>query len=526
MAFRIASRALYNTATFASRSASFSKLCPSVTSSPVARMAQTPFMYMPKAGIRIKKPEAGTPNRSEQPGMNHKEDPKDTSSEQPQKKKQETLEQEPEDAQGMDLLAQALAAQKRREAEAAAGSAGQAGGSQAAGDEGMDPAEAERLRKWKEAAEEEERKQMARSGRIMLGSLLLMVTGGFIYLGMPDETQQLDADEPFFKNHHKRAWENLKKMRTTINSPTLEKLLPDPLPAPYQRALTLCVELNDALSHLEWDKSEGWRIATRPGVKQFLTNLGRYYEVVIFTNSPGYLAEPVCQALDPHFFYAMYRLYRDHTKLIDGVYVKDLSQLNRDLSKVIVMDVNPESYKLQPENGVQLKPWKGERGDRELRKMETFLEELYVFMTMYGIEDVRPVLQIVNTINPHDPAAAWETYKQRAREEFNKREQEHEAQTKPVAKSWLSSLLGGGVQQQPKPLNVIDQIEAIAREERALAIKDAEAMKKQMDEIQAQQEAFIKKQMEENKNKGLKFWDYMNGAGMPAPPGEQPPAAA
>lgn len=239
----------------------------------------------------------------------------------------------------------------------------------------------------------------------------------------------------------------------------------------------------------------------------------------------------------------MYRLYRDHTKLVDGIYVKDLSQLNRDLSKTVVLDINPESFKLQPENGLQLKPWKGERDDGELKKLETFFEgklrclsdifdviptiwvassaELYVFMTVYGIEDVRPLLKIVNTINPTDVAQGWETYKQRAREEFNARQREQEATAKPASRSWLASILGGASsQQQPQIANVIDQIEAIAREERALAIKDAEAMKQQMEELQKQQEEFIKKQMEENKNKGLKLWDYINGAGAPVPPGQ------
>ena len=70
----------------------------------------------------------------------------------------------------------------------------------------------------------------------------------------------------------------------------------------------------------------------------------------------------------------MYRLYRDHTKLVDGKYIKDISQLNRDPRKVIMVDVNPEAYSLQPENGLHLKSWKGEAGDKELIRLETFLE--------------------------------------------------------------------------------------------------------------------------------------------------------
>ena len=85
------------------------------------------------------------------------------------------------------------------------------------------------------------------------------------------------------------------------------------------------------------------------------------------------LAEPVIAALDP-YQYAMYRLYRDHTKLEKGTFVKDLSKLNRDPSKVIILDVNPECYKNQPENGLPLKKWFGEVGDTELFRFESFFE--------------------------------------------------------------------------------------------------------------------------------------------------------
>ncbi len=78
-------------------------------------------------------------------------------------------------------------------------------------------------------------------------------------------------------------------------------------------------------------------------------------------------------ALDP-YQYATYRLYRDHTRLVKGKYIKDVSQLNRDPKKVIMIDVNEDSYSLQPENGLHLKPWKCESGDVELPRMETFLE--------------------------------------------------------------------------------------------------------------------------------------------------------
>jgi import inner membrane translocase subunit TIM50 len=58
---------------------------------------------------------------------------------------------------------------------------------------------------------------------------------------------------------------------------------------------------------------------------------------------------------------------------VSGKPIKDITQLNRDVNKVILVDINPESYSLQPENGIFLKPWTGESGDNELYRLERFL---------------------------------------------------------------------------------------------------------------------------------------------------------
>ncbi len=84
-------------------------------------------------------------------------------------------------------------------------------------------------------------------------------------------------------------------------------------------------------------------------------------------------------AIDP-FQYAMYRLYKDHTHKVNGKLVKDIDHLNRDPNTVIILDIDPESYFLQPENAISLKPWKGEADDRELIKMADFLTGFFKFI--------------------------------------------------------------------------------------------------------------------------------------------------
>lgn len=48
--------------------------------------------------------------------------------------------------------------------------------------------------------------------------------------------------------------------------------------------------------------------------------------------------------------------------------------MNRDLSKVILLDTNAEHAALQPENAIIIKPWEGKSGDRGLVDMIPFLE--------------------------------------------------------------------------------------------------------------------------------------------------------
>ena len=70
----------------------------------------------------------------------------------------------------------------------------------------------------------------------------------------------------------------------------------------------------------------------------------------------------------------MYKLYRESTRLIDGKFVKDLDTLNRDLKKVVCVDITPEAYSLHPQNGLHLPEWTGQKGDTRLKEMSSLLE--------------------------------------------------------------------------------------------------------------------------------------------------------
>ena len=174
-----------------------------------------------------------------------------------------------------------------------------------------------------------------------------------------------------------------------VNNPVFEKLLPDPLPFPYSRPYTLVIDLDDLLIHSEWSRDKGWRIAKRPGVDYFLGYLAQFYEIVLFTNQPFFTAGPIIEKLDPHRRMITYTLFKESCKTVDGKLVKDISYLNRDPSKVIMLDTNPESVSLQPENAILLPPWKGQKDDTDLAGMVAFFEAIGI----YGIPDVRKTIK-------------------------------------------------------------------------------------------------------------------------------------
>ncbi|KAM0344469.1 hypothetical protein ACHAPU_007441 [Fusarium lateritium] len=185
----------------------------------------------------------------------------------------------------------------------------------------------------------------------------------------------------------KRAKARMTESVTYYQEPAFEKLLPDPDPT-FERPYTLCLSLDDLLIHSEWTREHGWRIAKRPGVDYFIRYLSQYYELVLFTSVPYATGEPIMRKLDP-FRLILWPLYREATKFEEGEIVKDLSYLNRDLSKVIIIDSNAKHVRNQPENALILNPWKGDRSDTELVNLIPFLE--YIHTMQYS--DVRKVIK-------------------------------------------------------------------------------------------------------------------------------------
>ena len=70
------------------------------------------------------------------------------------------------------------------------------------------------------------------------------------------------------------------------------------------------------------------------------------------------------------------QLFREHTTFKNGKFIKDLSKLNRDLNRVILIDDEEESFLYQPENAIKIKPFNDptDTEDRALLDLIPFLQ--------------------------------------------------------------------------------------------------------------------------------------------------------
>ena len=98
----------------------------------------------------------------------------------------------------------------------------------------------------------------------------------------------------------------------------------------------------------------------RPGINEFLEEVGKYYELIIFTTATQDYADTLIDAIEEDKIYFEHRFYRNHAIIINNDFVKDLRRIGRPLDKIIIIDNMPQNFRLQKENGIMIKPFWGE----------------------------------------------------------------------------------------------------------------------------------------------------------------------
>ena len=150
------------------------------------------------------------------------------------------------------------------------------------------------------------------------------------------------------------------------------------------KPLTLVLDLDETIMsfiYINYEKKEGLT-RIRPYLYNFLNLIKEYYEIIIFTASTKIYADSILDAIEiQRGKYFNYRLYREHCSIIDNDYIKDISLIGRDISKVIIVDNMQQNFRLQKNNGILISSFWGEdNNDKALLKLGKILVSIAIDM--------------------------------------------------------------------------------------------------------------------------------------------------
>jgi len=170
-----------------------------------------------------------------------------------------------------------------------------------------------------------------------------------------------------------------KKGKKTLVLDLDETLVRSQFQAPPNYDLLLPVQLEN--------KKYNVYVQVRPGTDEFLNEMAKHFEIVVFTASLSKYANPLMDILDPERLCTA-RLFREHCNYLadEKIYAKDMSFMGRRLEDIILVDNSPNSYRPQPENAVPIISWYDDPDDRELFRLTPLLRNLS------KVPDVRAVL--------------------------------------------------------------------------------------------------------------------------------------
>ena len=117
------------------------------------------------------------------------------------------------------------------------------------------------------------------------------------------------------------------------------------------------------------DDTEGV-LRIRPGAIPFLEEVGKFYELIVFTAATQDYGDLLIDSIEENNLYFEHRFYRQHTVIMGNDFIKDLNRIGRPLDKIIIIDNMPQNFRLQKENGIHIKAFWGDDAD------DNALEEL------------------------------------------------------------------------------------------------------------------------------------------------------
>ena len=169
-----------------------------------------------------------------------------------------------------------------------------------------------------------------------------------------------------FKNFHNMEENN--KKENYISIPFIKTNM--------KKNFCLVLDLDETISH-SIKLNFGNYFFLRPGTIEFLNELSKFYEIIIFTSSPKEYADDILNKIDSNGDLISHRLYKPHVIFEKGKSVKKLELIGRDLNKVIFVDNLKYNAKYNLKNLYLITSWTDDINDNELYKLGNKLKYIY-----------------------------------------------------------------------------------------------------------------------------------------------------
>ena len=168
-----------------------------------------------------------------------------------------------------------------------------------------------------------------------------------------------------------------KKFSDNNNQEQTDELIPS---APYiktemSKKFCLVLDIDETITHT-LKLPFGDYFLVRPGVKEFLKEMIKYFEIIIFTSSPKSYADNILDKIDINNEFFSYRLYRKHVIYENGNSVKKLDMIGRNLNKIIFVDNLKSNAKYNPDNLYHIKTWTNDLLDNQLIILKDKLKDI------------------------------------------------------------------------------------------------------------------------------------------------------
>ena len=183
------------------------------------------------------------------------------------------------------------------------------------------------------------------------------------------------------KNYFRLNQISNKELNKSISTPTTPFIR-----CAMKKNFCLVLDIDETIVH-SMNLPFGNYFLLRPGVINFLEELSKLYEIIIFTSSPKYYADGILNKIDIDNNYISHRLYKDHVIFEKGKSVKKLNMIGRDLKKIIFVDNMKSNAKYNPANLCHVSTWFFDINDEEIIKLKLKLK--YIATNNKFKDDIR-----------------------------------------------------------------------------------------------------------------------------------------